>query len=131
MPAAQSAVSTAARAANVATIVTAAAHDLTTGDVVDITGIVSAGFNDTDQTVTVTNATTFTYANVGANLGATAEAAGRVDPESTVTVSDASTRGTWLREPLLRRRTSCAWQRLKALMVLPVPVERQWMRSIG
>jgi len=90
MPAAQSSVSTAARAANVATIVTQAAHNLVTGDVVDITGIVTAAFNDTDQTVTVTNGTTFTYANTGANIGATPETAGRVDPESDATVTDAS-----------------------------------------
>lgn len=59
------AVSTISRTSNVATIVTTTPHNLANGDTVKIAGVSSSGFNTTSATVTVTNSTTFTYANTG------------------------------------------------------------------
>lgn len=61
------AVSTISRTSNVATIVTTAAHNLTTGDIVAISGVTDATYNSTSASVTVTNSTTFTYSNTGTN----------------------------------------------------------------
>lgn len=58
-------VSTISRATNVSTIVTSAPHNLTTGDVVVVSGVADATYNSTSASVTVTNDTTFTYANAG------------------------------------------------------------------
>lgn len=65
-----------ARTSNVATIVTTTAHQLQTGCRVSVTGFVSpvgATFNTTDAVVTVVNATTFTYADVGGDVGTTSD----------------------------------------------------------
>lgn len=67
-----------ARASNVATIVTSAAHTLTTGDAVDINFMADATFNVQRVTITVINSTTFTFANSGANISTTADTAGQV-----------------------------------------------------
>ena len=60
-------------AANVARVVTAAAHGLSFGDKVSISGVGIFGGGDFDGTYTVTsvpNGTTFTYANTGAKVPA-------------------------------------------------------------
>ena len=65
-----------ARTSNVATVVTAAAHQLQTGCRVSVTGFVTpvgSTFNDTDAVVTVVDATTFTYANTGGDVGTTSD----------------------------------------------------------
>lgn len=66
-------VSTAARASNVTTIVTASAHGLVTGDTVQIAGMTDTSFNTSSATVTVSDSTTFTYANTGSDVGSGAE----------------------------------------------------------
>lgn len=55
------------RASNVATIVTGTAHGLFTGAIVDIAGMGPGGYNATGVSVTVINATSFSYANTGSN----------------------------------------------------------------
>jgi hypothetical protein len=65
----QTAPTGAVRANNVATITTTAAHGLTTGQYVGITGVTDTTFNTATGVavlITVTGASTFTYANVGA-----------------------------------------------------------------
>lgn len=59
-------ISSISRTSNVTTVVTSTAHNLTTGDTVVIAGVADATFNNT-FTVTVTNSTTFTYANTGSD----------------------------------------------------------------
>lgn len=59
------AISSISRTTNVATVVTSTAHNLTTGDVVQISGVTQTAFNTSSTSVTVTNATTFTYSNTG------------------------------------------------------------------
>lgn len=67
------------RTANVATITTAVNHGLTTGFFVNISGMGDVTYNTTQPVqITVTGVTTFTYANVGANEGLTADVAGTV-----------------------------------------------------
>lgn len=67
-------VSTYARdAGNTATIVTAAAHGLTTGDYVTISKVDDNTFNLTNTPVTVVNSTTFTYFNFGGQVATTTE----------------------------------------------------------
>jgi len=61
------AISSISRTSNVSTIVTATAHNLTTSDLVKIAGVTDATFNTASVAVTVTNSTTFTYANTGTN----------------------------------------------------------------
>lgn len=61
------AISTVSRTANVTTIVTTTNHNLSTSDKVQITGVTDTSFNSSSATVTVTNATTFTYSNTGAD----------------------------------------------------------------
>lgn len=58
------------RATNVTTAVCATAHGLATGDTVIISGASPSSFNVT-TTVTVTDATTYTYANAGVDESAT------------------------------------------------------------
>lgn len=68
-----------ARASNVATIVTAAAHNLVTGAIVTVAGFTSPvgeTFNAVNVTVTVVDATTFTYANTGGNVSTTSDGSG-------------------------------------------------------
>ena len=66
------------RASNVATINTGAAHGLTTGDLVTITGMGGTGYNATAVEVTVVDTDTFTYANSGTDEGNTADTGGTV-----------------------------------------------------
>ena len=68
-----------ARAANVATIVTATAHGFITGSKITIAGFsggLSATFNAADAVITVVDSTTFTYASVGTSTGTTADTSG-------------------------------------------------------
>lgn len=58
-------ISTISRTSNVTTVVTTTNHNLTTNDKVQISGVSDNTFNSSSATVTVTNATTFTYANTG------------------------------------------------------------------
>ena len=67
-----------ARATNVSTIILGENHNLITGDTVTLSGLSGTGYNDDDVTVTVTNATTFTYANTGSNEGTTGDTGGLV-----------------------------------------------------
>lgn len=60
-------ISSISRTTNVSTIVTTAAHNLTTGDLVKVAGVTDTTFNIASVSVTVTNSTTFTYANTGTN----------------------------------------------------------------
>jgi hypothetical protein len=60
-------ISTISRTSNVSTIVTSTAHNLTTGDLVKVAGVTDATYNIASVSVTVTNSTTFTYANTGTN----------------------------------------------------------------
>jgi hypothetical protein len=64
------------RAANVATIKTTAPHGFVTGQTVMIAGVSIATFNGTWPGLTVTGANTFTYPNLGANVGAGAAGGG-------------------------------------------------------
>ena len=59
------AISTISRTSNVTTVVTSTAHNLTTSDAVKISGVADNTFNVSSTSVTVTNATTFTYSNSG------------------------------------------------------------------
>lgn len=62
------AISTASRTTNVTTIVTSAAHGFSTGDSIVISGLTVYTTNPNGTfTITVTNSTTFTYANTGGN----------------------------------------------------------------
>jgi len=70
-----------ARTGNVATIVTAVPHRLLTGSTVTVSGFTSGAgiaFNVTEAEVTVIDATTFTYPNVGTTLTTTADTSGTV-----------------------------------------------------
>lgn len=67
-----------ARSSNVATITTSAAHGLTTGWRVNISGVSGVGYNADDVAVTVTGSTTFTYYNPGSNEASTADTGGTV-----------------------------------------------------
>jgi hypothetical protein len=72
------ATATRSRTSGVATIVTAAAHGFSTGDVITIASMTDTSFNDVQAEVTVVDSTTFTYANAGANVASGADTAGRV-----------------------------------------------------
>jgi hypothetical protein len=61
-------ISTVARSTNLATLVTAAAHRLVTGQTVRVVCTSNATFNVYNVAVTVVNSTTFTYANSGVNV---------------------------------------------------------------
>lgn len=75
------------RTANVATLTTSAAHNLTTGDYVRVATVGGANYNDNIAQVTVTGATTFTYANTGGDEASTADTAGRVTPNIEIAVT--------------------------------------------
>jgi hypothetical protein len=67
---------------NIATIVTAAAHNFKTGQVVTVSGFTTTAgktFNATNVRLTVTNDTTFTYFNSGDAVSSTSDSAGRVN----------------------------------------------------
>jgi hypothetical protein len=71
-----------ARTSNVATIITATPHRLQTGCRVSITGFISpvgATFNNTAAIVTVVNSTTFTYPDVGGDVGTTSDGGGAIE----------------------------------------------------
>jgi hypothetical protein len=71
-----------ARTSNVATIVTATPHRLQTGCLVSVTGFVTpvgSTFNTTSALVTVVDATTFTYPDVGGDVGTTSDGAGAIE----------------------------------------------------
>lgn len=72
-------------AGNTATIVTSAAHGLTTGDYVTTTSFGGTGYNLTNVQVTVLSSTSFSYFSFGAAEAATADVAGRVDLAGTTT----------------------------------------------
>jgi len=67
-----------ARASNVATLTTAAAHGLTAGDVVVIAGVGGTGYNGTFTVVSAPTTTSITYASVEADEGSTADIGGTV-----------------------------------------------------
>jgi len=69
---------TRARATNVATLTTGAAHSLEVGDVVTITGLGGTGYNVTAAVATTPTTTSFTYANTGDNEGQTADTGGTI-----------------------------------------------------
>lgn len=69
------------RNANVATI-KATAHGYSSGLHVNVSGLGGAGYNVEDVVITVTDANHFTYPNVAANEGVTADANGVVNPAS-------------------------------------------------
>lgn len=72
------ATSTRARTSNVVTVVTLVAHNLASGQAIDVAGFSDATFNGNEITVTVVNGTTFTYNNTGSNVATTADTAGTV-----------------------------------------------------
>jgi hypothetical protein len=87
-----------ARAANVSTITTASPHGLTTGDLVTVSKVGGSGYNAEDQSVTVVDATNFTYANTGSNESSTADTAGYVIPQR-----------LWLGQKITQRRATSLW----------------------
>ena len=68
---------------NVATITTAAAHNLTTGMFVTITGLTDTTFNLSAVQVTATSTTAFTYFSVGPAVASAADAGGTVNISGT------------------------------------------------
>ncbi len=67
---------------NIATIITASAHNLKTGQVVTVSGFTTTTgktFNATNVRITVTNSTTFTYFSSGDAVSTTSDSAGRVN----------------------------------------------------
>jgi len=77
------------RFANVSTVVTAAAHGLVSGQAVDISGVTADGnFSAPGVIVTVINSTTFTYPNVGLDVGTLSTATRkRISNVSTITTA--------------------------------------------
>lgn len=70
-------ITTVARATNVATITTSAVHGLLADCRVQVAGVTLADFDDDDPVVVaVPTTSTFTYANTGSDVGATADATG-------------------------------------------------------
>lgn len=64
-------ISSISRTSNVTTVVTSVAHNLSTGELVKVAGVADTTFNINSVSVTVTNSTTFTYANSGTNGAST------------------------------------------------------------
>lgn len=85
---AASVISTISRATNVVTVVTSASHGLTTNDYITISGTTATtnAFNGTFQ-VTVTNATTFTYSQTGADESGTVDGSSIVAPAQFVNLT--------------------------------------------
>lgn len=73
-----SSIATVARASNTVTIVCSGNHYLANGDIVDVTCTSNTSFNASKVSVTVTNATTFTYNQSGSAVG-TVAATGSVE----------------------------------------------------
>lgn len=67
------------RTSNVATVGTAIAHGLATGDVVSLSGLGGSGYNLTQVTVTVTSSSAFTYASPGSDESVTSDLGGLVE----------------------------------------------------
>lgn len=65
-----------ARSTNVATIVTATAHGLSVGDVIEIEGLGGTGYNGVHVVSTVPTSTSVTFANSGTNEGTTSDTGG-------------------------------------------------------
>ena len=85
-------IATVTRVTNTATIVTSVNHGLATGQVVNINTTGTALDTDNAVTITVTNATTFTYTSGGTgSIGPAAATAGRIIPDNRITIT--STRG--------------------------------------
>lgn len=72
-----------ARAANVATIVTSAAHGRVAGDVIYLKGMGASAYDGTHTIVSAPTTTSFTFANTGSNEGTTADTAGKIRAYST------------------------------------------------
>ena len=96
-------ISTISRAANVVTVTTTAPHGFSTGDLVIVNGTDTAGFHEGStgaitaiNTITVTGATTFTYASPAAGAlagtGGTAVAVFNVTSSRTMAAADAAIR---------------------------------------
>ena len=64
--------------ANVATLTTATAHGLLTGDVITVSGLGGTGYNGSATVLTAGSNTTFTYANTGSEEAETADTSGIV-----------------------------------------------------
>ena len=81
-------ISTISRATNVVTVVTSGSHGLTTNDYITISGTTATTntFNGTFQ-VTVTNATTFTYSQTGADESGTVDGSSIVAPAQFVNLT--------------------------------------------
>jgi hypothetical protein len=79
------AVSTVARTSNVVTVVTAAAHGFSTSDVVTMKLMTDSTFNSEDETITVTDATTFTYAQTDSDVSTQADTTGRCQRDDSST----------------------------------------------
>lgn len=60
-------ISSISRTSNVTTVTTSTAHNLTSGDAVQIAGVTDATYNVSSAVVTVTSTTAFTYSNTGTN----------------------------------------------------------------
>lgn len=75
------AVASIARASNVATLVTSEPHGLLSECHAAIAGVTDTTFNAEEAEITVINATTFTFPNVGANVSTTPDATGVVRGE--------------------------------------------------
>ena len=75
-------ISTVGRSTNVASIVTATAHGITTGDLVtvEVSGVTSTAFNTSMTVATRISDTAFSYSNTGTDVGAGTGATGTVKP---------------------------------------------------
>ena len=80
------ATATRARTSNVATITTGSVHGLSTGNVVTIHGLGGTGYNAESVTITVTDTSTFTYANTGGDEGSTADTDGLVSLSTEISI---------------------------------------------
>lgn len=68
------------RTSNVVTITTNAAHGLTAGMVVTVSGLADSTFNGTFTIASAPTSTTITYSNTGSDVTTTADTGGTVDP---------------------------------------------------
>ena len=66
------------RASNVVTVTTASPHNLGNGQMVQVNGCADTSFNSTAVAVTVLSATSFSYANTGANVAVANDAGGLI-----------------------------------------------------
>lgn len=76
-----------ARTSNVATITTAASHNLVTGAVVFISGLSAVYMAGAVVVISTPTSTSFTFANVGFDFGTTANTSGTISPLINVTLS--------------------------------------------